>query len=186
LPAVTGLRRLFATEPCRLGLSALACPTCIPGWDCPQGSPVTTASRHQLFVFFESHRWCLYETGQASRLEEQAAEGLRKARGGRCRGNPTSGATPMLGPTRVPDSSGDAARGTQNLGRRGSAKPRPTPVGRAARAHPTQSGRSQARRSRARRTHPVSEVQPKGCSRWETTCRPPRTLAEHPRNTCLS
>jgi hypothetical protein len=26
--------------------------------------------RQKPFVFFESHRWCLYETGQASRLKE--------------------------------------------------------------------------------------------------------------------
>jgi hypothetical protein len=110
-------------------LAVLACPTCIPGWAVPQGSPIRTASRHQLFVFFESHRWCLYETRQASRLEEQSVEGLRKTMGGRCWGQP-----------RVPDSSGDAARGTRNLGRRGSAKSRPTPVGRATWAHSTQSG----------------------------------------------
>jgi hypothetical protein len=62
-----------------------------------------------LSVFFESHRWCLYETKQASRLEEQTVEGLRKPMGGRCRGVEIPGG---------PDFSGDAARGTQNLRRR--------------------------------------------------------------------
>jgi hypothetical protein len=37
------------------------------------------------FMFFESYRWCLYETRQASRVEEQTVAGLRKPRGGRCR-----------------------------------------------------------------------------------------------------
>jgi hypothetical protein len=48
---------------------------------------VRTARKSQeLFVFFESQRWCLCETEQVSRLEVQAVEGLRKTKGGRCRG----------------------------------------------------------------------------------------------------
>jgi len=36
-------------------------------------------------VFFESQRWRLYETGQASCLEEETVEEVRKLKGGRCR-----------------------------------------------------------------------------------------------------
>lgn len=45
-----------------------------------------TRIRNEPFVFFESQRWCLCETKQASRLEVQTVEGLRKVKGGRCRG----------------------------------------------------------------------------------------------------
>jgi hypothetical protein len=66
----------------------------------------------KLFMFFESQRWRLYETGQTIRLEEEAAEG---------------GKTPWaegagLGIPGKPDSSGDVARGAVKLRRRGRAE----------------------------------------------------------------
>jgi len=55
---------------------------------------------------FESHRWRLYETRQANRLEEQTVEVLRKHKDGRCQGWRT---------WETPDSNGDVARGMPDL-----------------------------------------------------------------------
>lgn len=35
----------------------------------------------KLFMFFESQRWRLYETGQTIRMEEEAVEGEKKPHG---------------------------------------------------------------------------------------------------------
>lgn len=59
----------------------------------------------QRLLFFESHRWRLYETGQASRSEEEAVKGLRK---------PRRKVPGVVSPGK-PDSDGVVARGAGNL-----------------------------------------------------------------------
>jgi hypothetical protein len=64
------------------------------------GSPVS------LFLLFEPHKWCLYETRQARCSEEQTVVGLRTPMGGRCWGVETPG---------QPDSDRDVTRGVPDL-----------------------------------------------------------------------
>jgi hypothetical protein len=84
--------RLTTTPNANGSLGCLCCPTLRAfGRELSWKIPTRCGKRRPTLqspcsLSFEPHRWCLYEIRQASHAEEETVEGLRKLKGGRCRG----------------------------------------------------------------------------------------------------